>query len=171
MYSFPAWRRAPFIALLIIIFVIAYAPATTQGTATVRLSALISPSNISHLYISISSIQLHREGFLNWTTISQSFPVIDLLSPTSQSTPQTITSASVPSGRYDSMKIIFSNSTVLISGQIRPVAAPPALDANMTMLVAPNGNGDLLLIVAFDYATLFADTPSLSFILVSATTA
>src|SRR5205809_4799584 len=127
MYSFPAWRRAPFIALLIIIFVIAYAPATTQGTATVRLSALISPSNISHLYISISSIQLHREGFLNWTTISQSFPVIDLLSPTSQSTPQTITSASVPSGRYDSMKIMFSNSTVLISGQIRPVAAPPAL--------------------------------------------
>src|SRR5438094_67066 len=119
MYSFPAWRRAPFIALLIIIFVIAYAPATTQGTATVRLSALISPSNISHLYISVSSIQLHREGFLNWTTISQSFPVIDLLSPTSQSTPQTITSASVPSDRYDSMKIIYSNSTVLISGQIQ----------------------------------------------------
>ena len=59
----------------------------------------------------------------------------------------------------------------MISGQIQPVAAPPALDANMTMLVAPNGNGDLLLIVAFDYATLFADTPSLSFILVSTTTA
>ena len=69
------------------------------------------------------------------------------------------------------MKIIFSNSTVLISGQIQPVAASPALDADMTMLVAPNGNGDLLLIVAFDYATLFADTPSLSLILVSATTA
>src|SRR6266571_1729923 len=60
MYSFPAWRRAPFIALLIIIFVIAYAPATTQGTATVRLAALVSPSNVSHMYVSLSSIQVNR---------------------------------------------------------------------------------------------------------------
>jgi uncharacterized protein DUF4382 len=167
MYSFPVWRRAPFISLLIIIFVIAYAPATTLGTATIRFAAQSAPSSINHIYLGISSIQLHREGFLNWTTIPQPLPIIDLLSTTSQSTPQTITSASVHSGRYDAIKIFFTSSTISISGRNQTVAAPPELDANTTMLVAPNGIGDLLLIVAFDYAALYATTPSLSFILIS----
>ncbi len=171
MYSFPAWRRAPFIALLIIIFVIAYAPATAQGTATIRLAALTSPSNISHLYISISSIQLHQEGFLNWTTISQTFPTVDLVSPSTQSTPQTIISTPVHSGRYDSIKIFFTNSTVSIGGQNQAVAAPHSINTNTTLLVAPNGVGDLLLVVAFDYASLYETPPSLSFVLVSVSAA
>ncbi len=167
MYSFPAWRRAPFIALLIIIFVIAYAPATTQGTATVRLAALVSPSNVSHMYVSLSSIQVHREGFLNWTTISQTFPTVDLLSTATGSTPPTMISTSVHSGRYDSIKLFFTNSTVSVNGQNQAVAPPSPITANMTLLVAPNGIGDLLLVVAFDYASLYETPPSLSFVLIS----
>ncbi len=165
------WRRLPFIGLLIVIFVISYAPATTEGTATVRLADLSAPSIVSHIYIEVSSIEFHREGFpsTGWVTISQSFPVVDLLSPANQSVAHTISSASIHSGRYDSMRIFFTNSTVVISGVNPPevpVAAPPSLVVNATLLVSPNGIGDLLLVVAFDYASLLSTTPSLSFVLV-----
>src|SRR6266516_3371919 len=167
MYSFPAWRLAPLIGVSFRAFGMAHALATAQGSATIRLAALTSPSNIGHLNISISSIQLHQEGFLNWTTISQTFPTVDLVSPSTQSTPQTIISPPVPSCRYDSIKIFFTNSTVSIGGQNQAVAAPHSINTNTTLLVAPNGVGDLLLVVAFDYASLYETPPSLSFVLVS----
>jgi hypothetical protein len=169
MYSFPVSRRAPFIALLIITLVIAYAPATTRGTATVRLAALSTPSAVSDIFVRISSLELHQEGFPNstgWSTISQPFPLVDLLSRTNQSLSQTIGSATIHSGRYDTLKIFFTNSTVVISGTRIAVGAPSPLEVNATLLVSPNGVGDLLLVVAFDYAAIFATAPSLTFIVV-----
>jgi hypothetical protein len=153
-------------ALLIIIVVIAYAPATTQGTATVRLAALSAPSTVSHIYVEVSSIELHQEGFPNstgWTTFSQSFPVIDLLSRVNQSLSQTIGSATIHSGRYDNVRIFFTNSTLIINGVKTQVGAPTALEVSTTFLVSPSGTGDLLLVVAFDYAALFGTSPSLTF--------
>jgi len=169
MYSFPIWRRAPFIALLIVVVIISYAPATTQGTATVRLNALSSPSTVSHIFVEVSSMELHHQGLANstgWVTISQSFPVIDLLAITSQSSSQAIGSASIHSGRYDSLKIFFTNSTIVIDGVRTLVAAPSVLSLTVTLPVSPNGNGDLLLVVAFDYAAIFASPASLSFTLI-----
>jgi hypothetical protein len=169
MYSFPLWRRAPFIALLVIVMVIVYAPATAQGTATVRIAALSVPSIVGHIYIQVSSIELHSQGFPNstgWTRISNSFPIIDLLSPANQSLSQTIGSATVHSGRYDALRIFFTNSTLIVNGAKTPVGAPPSLDVNATMLVSPNGIGDLLLVVGFDYAEIIATSPSLIFILI-----
>jgi len=169
MYSFPVWRRAPFIAVLIIILVIAYAPATTQGTATLRLAALSAPGGISHIFVEVSNIVLHGEGVPNstgWTTLSQSFPVIDLLSRVNQTLSQTIGSATVHSGRYDAVRIFFTNATMVIDGARTSLAAPSPLDLNATMRVFPNGISDLLVVVAFDYATLFAATPTLTFTIV-----
>jgi hypothetical protein len=169
MYSFPLWRRAPFIALLVIVMVIAYAPSTTEGTATVRLAALSVPSIVGHIYVQVSSIELHSQGFPNstgWTTMSKSFPIIDLLSPANRSLSQTIGSVTVHSGRYDALTIIFTNSTLIVNGAKTSVAAPPSLNVNATMLVSPNGIGDILLVIGFDYAEIIANSPSLSFILI-----
>jgi Domain of unknown function (DUF4382) len=173
MYGFPVWRRLPFIGLLIVILVISYAPATTQGTTTIRLAALSPPSIITHIYISVSSIELHGAGLPDapgsWATISQSFPVVDLLSPANQSIAQTISSAMVHSGRYDAVKIFFTNSTLIISGTRTtetPINAPSPLNLNTTLLVSPNGTSDIFLFVAFDYTSLLSTTPTLSFILV-----
>lgn len=160
-----------FVAVLLVVIVIAFAPAVTQGIATVRLSAISAPSVVSHIFLGVSSIQLHRVGYLlsnnsSWTFITQSLPTIDILAPTSQILPQTLTSASVPSGRYDAIKIVFTNSTVILAGQTKGVAAPQPIQGNMTLPISPNGIGDVLLTVQFDYATLFAIDPSLSFTLV-----
>lgn len=169
MYSLSVWRRAPFIALLVVVVVIAYAPATTQGTATVRLAALSTPSIVSHIFVQVSNMELHSQGFPNstgWITISKSFPIIDLLSATNQSLSQTIGSATVHTGRYDALRIFFTNATLIVNGARTPVAAPPSLDVNATMLVPPNGIHDLLLVVAFDYAAIIATSPSLVFTLI-----
>ena len=175
MYPFPAWRRVIFVAVLLAVIVIAYAPAITQGTATVRFSALTSPSVISHILVGFSSIQLHRVGYLlsnnsSWTFIAQSITTIDLLHPPSSLLPQTVTSASIPSGRYDAFKIVFTNSTLIIAGQDKGLAAPHPLQGNMTLPISPNGIGDILLVVEFDYSTLFATQPSLSFTLLQVST-
>ena len=171
MYAYPIWRRAPFIALLIVIVVISYSPAITEGTSTIRLAAVFTPSLVNHVYVQAASVSLHRQGFLNdtgWTTLSQSFPVIDLLSSTGPSLASTVSTATIHSGRYDMVRIFFANSTIVIGGAKTPVAAPSPLELNLTILVAPNGISDLLLLVAFDYAAFFASTPSLSFVLVRA---
>jgi hypothetical protein len=171
MYSFPVWRRAPFIALLVIILVIAYAPATTQGTATLRLAALSAPSGISHIFVKVSNIELHGEGLPNstgWTTLPQSFPVVDLLSRVNQTLSQTIGSAIIHSGRYDAVRIFFTNATMVIDGARAPtpLAAPSPLNLITTVHVFPNGISDLLVVVAFDYTPLFAASPTLTFIIV-----
>lgn len=161
--------------MLVVIIVIAFAPAVTQGTATIRLSAITAPSVVSHIYVGVSSIQLHKVGYLfsnngSWTFITESISTIDLLAPGSQVLPQTVTSASVPSGRYDAVKVIFANSTLVLAGQNKGIAAPAPIQGNMTLPISPNGIGDILLVVQLDYSTLFAIQPSLAFTLVRVST-
>jgi hypothetical protein len=51
------------------------------------------------------------------------------------------------------------------------MSSPSMLSANVTLPVPPSGIGDILLVVAFDYSTLFSTPPSLSFVLVRVSTA
>lgn len=173
MYPFPVWRRAPFLALLVIILVIAYAPATTQSTATFRLAALSSPSALTHLYVRVSSLELHREAYPNntgWITLEGPFPAIDLLSQTNQSLSQTISSATIHSGRYDIESVFFTNATIVIGSTRTSVGAPPALRIISSIPLSPNGISDLLIIVSFDYSAIFSSSPSLTFVLVRVST-
>jgi hypothetical protein len=166
-YPYAAWRRILFVAVLVVIIVIAFAPATTQGTVLLRFSSLASPGVVSHIYVGFTQIALHQTGYLNssgWILIAQNFPHIDLLS--SQTIPPTVASAQIHSGRYDQVRLTFSNSTIMISGRSVPVPAPPMLSSNMTLPVPPSGIGDILLVVAFDYSALLSSPPSLSFVLI-----
>jgi hypothetical protein len=168
-YPYAAWRRLLFVAVLVVIIVIAFAPATTQGTVLLRFSSLTSSSVLSHIYVGFSQIALHQAGYSNssgWVLISQTFPHIDLLS--NQTIPPTVASAPIHSGRYDQIRLTFSNSTIVISGRPVPVAAPPMLRINMTLPVPPSRVGDILLVVAFDYSALLSSQPSLSFVLIRA---
>jgi len=172
-YPYAAWRRILFVAVLLVIIVIAFAPATTQGTLVLRFSSLSSPSVISHIYVGFTQIALHEVGYVNssicgtcgWITISQSFPTVDLIS--NPLIPPTVTSAPIHSGRYDEVRVTFSNSTVIIRGhQPIPIPAPPMIGSNVTLPIPPSGIGDILLVVAFDYSSLLSSPPSLSFVLI-----
>ncbi len=168
-YPYAAWRRILFVAVLVVIIVIAFAPATTQGTMLLRFSSVTSSSVVSHIYIGFAQIALHQTGYLNssgWVIISQT---IDLLS--SQTIPPTVSSAPIHSGRYDQIRLVFSNSTVVRAGLPLAMSSPSMLSANVTLPVPPSGIGDILLVVAFDYSTLFSTPPSLSFVLVRVSTA
>ncbi len=173
MYPFPLWRRAPFLALLIIVLVIAYTPATTHGTTTFRLATLSAPSAVSHIYLKVSSVELHGEGLPNstgWNTLSGSSPVIDLLSQTNQSLSQTISSGIIHSGRYDMERIFFTNATIVVGSTRTPISAPPSLQISSSLHISPNGIGDLLLVVTFDYSMIFVSSPSLTFVIVRTST-
>ena len=171
-YPYAAWRRILFVAVLVVIIVIAFAPATTQGTMLLRFSSVTSSSIVSHIYIGFTQIALHQVGYLNssgWVIISQRFPTIDLLS--SQAIPPTVSSAPIHSGRYDQIRLVFSNSTVVRAGLPLAMSSPSMLSVNVSLPVPPSGIRDLLLVVAFDYSTLFSTPPSLSFVLVRVLTA
>lgn len=173
MYPVPAWRRVLFVAILLIVIIIAFAPSTTQGTVTVRLYSLSVPSLVGHLYLGLARVQFHEAGLPNstgWLAISQGFPTFDLVSSNGQISPQTIVSSQIHSGRYDAMNFAFTNSTVIIAGRAIPLPAPPSLSANMTVPVPPNGIGDVLLVVSFDYSALFASQPSVSLTLTQVST-
>ena len=168
-YPYAPWRRILFVAILVVVMVVAFAPATTQGTVLLRFSSLTSSSVVNHIYVGFTQIALHQVGYLNssgWVIVSQNFPHLDLLS--NQTIPPTVTSAPIHSGRYDQIRLSFSNSTIVIAGRRVPVPAPPMLSSNMTLPVPPSGIGDILLVVAFDYSTLFSGQPSLSFVLIRA---
>ena len=170
-YPYAAWRRILFVAVLVVIIVIAFAPATVQGTMLLRFSSVTSSSVVSHIYIGFTKIALHQAGYLNssgWVIVSQGFPTVDLLS--SQTIPPTVSSAPIHSGRYDQIRLVFSNSTVVRAGLSLAMSAPSMLSVNVTLPVSPSGIGDILLVVAFDYSTLFATPPSLSFVLVRVST-
>ncbi|HZY95283.1 MAG TPA: DUF4382 domain-containing protein [Candidatus Bathyarchaeia archaeon] len=118
--------------------------------------------------MSFMKVDLHEAGFpstTGWVTITHSLSHVDLVS-SNQTTPQTVTSASVHSGRYDGIMITFSNSTLVIAGRPVPVSAPPVVKANFTLPVPPNNTGDVFLVLDFDYSSLFANPPSLSFTVV-----
>ncbi len=167
-YRFPRWQRLPFLAVLVVILVLSFAPSVTQGTINFRVYALIPQGVLSHVYTSFSSLELHVAGFPQETglvTISQSHfvPRFDLLPSAGKYVPGTILSTAIASGRYDSVRISFSNSTVvLVSGQKTPINSGPSLFANVTIAVPPNGNGDVLVVLSLDYLTLVSSTPSIS---------
>ncbi len=173
MYPLPAWRRILFVAILLIVIIIAFAPSTTQGTVTVRLYSLTTPGIVNHLYLGLAKVQFHEEGLLNstgWITIAQGFPNFDLVPTNGQIAPPTIMSSQIRSGRYDAMNFAFSNSTAIIAGRTVPLPPPATLSANMTVPIPPNGIGDVLLVVRFDYSALFASQPSVSLALIQVST-
>ena len=173
MYPVPAWRRVLFVAILLIVIVIAFAPSTTRGTVTVRLYSFSTPSLVGHVYLGLSRVQFHEIGLPNstgWVSISQAFPTFDLVSTNGQISPQTILSSQIHSGRYDAMIFTFTNSTMVIAGRAVPLPPPSSLLANMTVPVPPNGIGDVLLVVSFDYSALFASQPLVSLALTQVST-
>ncbi len=168
-YRFPYWRRLFFVAALLIILVLTLAPSVTMGNIHLRVYALIPRGAVTHFLASFSDIQLHTAGLpesSGWLKVGQGSvrPNVDLIPQSDQLVPGTILSASITSGRYDSIRMTFSNSTlVLDSGQKASVpAATPPLSANTIVSVPPNGNGDVLFILSLDYSLLISTSPSIS---------
>ncbi len=128
---------------------------------------------VTHLYVGFTNINLHEAGFLNgtgWVTITKGLSTIDLVSLPPQTVPQTVTSSLVHSGRYDGIAMTFSNSTVVMGGRSIPIAATSPIRANVTLPVPPNANGDVFLVMGFDYSSLFSTPPTLSLTIVQLST-
>ncbi len=121
---------------------------------------------VSHLFIHTAQIQLHTAGLDPSAGIIFLTPTIsrvDLVPALSKPIPTTVLSQTVTSGRYDSIKIVFSNSTVVLDGQKgTAISSGPTLFANVTIPVPPNGNGDILVVLSLDYSLLLLTTPALS---------
>ena len=165
-YPFPRWRRVPFIAALTIILVISLAPSVTRGTVNIRVYAVMPQGAVSHLYVHIAQIQLHTAGLdpsVGIVYLTQTSPRVDLVPGQSQPVPSKILSQAVTSGRYDSIKIVFANSTVILDGgKGKSISTGPTLSANVTIPVPPNGNGDVLVVLSLDYSLLFGTAPVVS---------
>jgi len=168
-YRLPYWRRLLFVAALLIILVLTLAPSVTKGNINLRVYALIPRGAVTHFFASFSDVQLHTAGLpesSGWLKVAQNSvgPNVDLIPQSDQLIPREILSASITSGRYDSIRMTFSNSTlVLDSGQkasVPPVTSP--LSANTIVSVPPNGNGDVLFILSLDYSLLISTSPSVS---------
>ncbi len=167
-YRFPAWRRVTFLALLIITLTLALAPSVTKGNINVRAYALLPQGVVKHLYTTFTGVQLHVAGLPEangWITINQNVnePKVDLVPQSNQLLPSQVLTTSTTSGRYDMIKMTFSNSTlILTNGAKTNIATGPLLTANATISIPPNGNGDVLFILSLDYAQLISANPTIT---------
>ena len=167
MYPYPGWRRVIFVAVLVVVLVIALAPSITQGTIKVHIYGLTTPGVIDHLYIKVMRLQFHTHGFgfgtgAGWVNITETTPTIDLIPTPTQFLPQIVASAQVTSGRYDAIRLFMTNSTALIGTTQVSLSNNPTLNANFTLPISPNGFGDILLLVSFDDSLILASPAALS---------
>ncbi len=156
-YYYPFWRRVIFLALLVLIVVVAIVPAVSTGTINVRIATISTPAALQHVYLKISQLELHTAGLpssIGWVSLTSGLPTIDLA--TQPGLPSTISTA-VQSGRYDAVRISISQAT-LVEGGITPrtvcTASCAPLNANVTVSVPPSGYGDVLLIVSPSFSGL-----------------
>ena len=154
-----------FVAVLVVVLVIALAPSVTQGTIKVHIYGLTAPGVIDHLYVKFTSLQFHTFGFefgKGWVNVSQTGPAIDLVPPPNKFLPEFVASAQITSGRYDAIRLFMANSTALVSGTRLAISNTPTLNANFTLPIPPNGFGDILLLVTFDDSLILASPATLS---------
>ncbi len=165
MYLYLGWRRVIFVAVLVVVLVIALAPSITQGTIKVHIYGLTTRGIIDHLYVKFSSLQFHTHGFgfgAGWVNVTQTLPTIDLIPIASQFLPQIVASAQITSGRYDAIRLFMTNSTALVGSTHVSLSNMPTLSANFTLPIPPNGFGDVLLLVSFDESLVLANPAALS---------
>jgi len=165
MYPYPGWRRVIFVAVLVVVLVIALAPSITQGTIKVHLYGLTNRGVVDHLYVKFSNLQLHTYGFgsnVGWVNVTETTPIIDLIPVTAQFLPQIVASAQITSGKYDAIKLFMTNSTALIGSTHVSLSNTPTLSANFALPITPNGFGDILLLVSFDESLVLANPAALS---------
>jgi len=165
MYPYPGWRRVIFVAVLVVVLVIALAPSITLCTIKVHIYGLATRGVIDHLYVKFANLQFHTYGFgssAGWVNVTETTPTIDLIPITSQFLPQIVASAQITSGRYDAIRLFMTNSTALVGSTHVPLSNTPTLSANFTLPVPPNGFGDVLLLVSFDESLVLANPAALS---------
>jgi hypothetical protein len=154
-----------FVAVLVVVLVIALAPSITQGTIKVHIYGLTNRGIIDHLYIKFSNLQFHTYGFessAGWVNVTETTPIIDLIPITAQFLPQIVASAQITSGRYDAIRLFMTNSTALVGITRVSLSNTPTLNANFTLPIPPNGFGDVLLLVSFDESLVLASPAALS---------
>ncbi len=159
-------------AVLIAILVVTIGPPVSQGTIRVRVAGIIPPGIVSHVYIRFSSVQLHVSGFAKGSgliTLTQLLPRIDLVQAQNQLTLDPLISATVSSGRYDTITLQADNATIVNSnGQSTPLTVGSTVNAVVTIPVLPNHSGDILVVLNADYVQLISSTPFISLSLVQA---
>jgi len=165
MYPYPGWRRVIFVAVIVVVLVIALAPSLTQGTIKVHIYGMTTQGVIDHLYVKFANLQFHTYGFgfgAGWVSVNETTPTIDLIPITSQFLPQIVASAQITSGRYDAIRLSMTNSTALVGITRVSLSNTPTLNANFTLPIPPNGFGDVLLLVSFDESLVLASPAALS---------
>lgn len=165
MYPYPGWRRVIFVAVLVAVLVLTLTPSITQGTIKIHIYGLTKPGAIDHLFVGFKSVQFHTFGLASnagWVGLNQSTSPIDLIEAPGQYLPRTLESTPITSGRYDAIRLLLTNSTALVGANSFSLANNPILNANITLPIAPNGFGDVLLVMSFDYSLILGSPPTLS---------
>lgn len=158
--------------MLIAILVVTIAPPVSQGTIRVRVTGIIPPGIISHVYVKFGSVKLHTSGFTKGAglvTLTQLLPRVDLVQAQHQPTLDPLISATISSGRYDTITLQADSATIVDSnGQSTLLTVGSTVNAAVTIPVPPNHSGDVLVVLNADYVQLISSTPFISLSLVQA---
>lgn len=165
MYPYPSWRRVLFVAVLVVVLVLALTPSITQGTVKIHIYGLAGTGFIDHLFVSFSSLQFHTFGYasnMGWVSLNQTTAPVDLIPAPGQYLPRLVEAAPITSGRYDAIRLFITSPTAQIGANRVSLSNSPILEANFTLPISPNGFGDVLLLLTFDYALVLQSPGTLS---------
>lgn len=165
-YSFPGWRRALFVAILAVILAFTLVSSVTQGTVHLHVAGSAPGGLVSHVFVKFSEVSLHTAGYprdSGWVTLTNLLPKLDLVPQPNDKVPQTLISSQVQSGRYDEIRLVAQNATIVVEGTSdRQVSVVSTVSANVTLGIPPNGSGDVLVLFSVDYSLVLADSPQVS---------
>ncbi len=104
-------------------------PANTSFTGDFRIKLVDAPGAFGQVNIVVRRISVHRASAgpsFGWTVISEDVGTYDLLQ-LRNGISATIVSATLPSGRYDKITVLFGPSNVVEDGFERTVEVPAAI--------------------------------------------
>ncbi len=106
-------------------------PTNTSFTGDFRIKLVDAPGAFDQVNIVVRRISVHRASAgpsFGWTVISEDVATYDLMQ-LRNGISATIVSATLPSGAYDGIKVLFGPSNVMEDGFERTVEVPAAIDA------------------------------------------
>jgi len=117
-----SWVIAVVVVVLAVAAVVGYLSLTYVKPASVYIYMSDKPTQVQHLYITVSSIMLHNEASGQWYTCSNSTISLDLAQLTSTS--QLVAKCNPPNGTYNLIFLGVSSVKAVVNGQTYDCTVP-----------------------------------------------
>lgn len=132
------------VSAVVLIFILVY-PAVSTGTVAVSISSA-KIQKADHVYVTVNSVWAHTTAGV-WKLVANNTEKIDLISLENSS--QLLGSGQIPTGAYDSVRIMVSNVTWVFNKTTTVIGiASPEIDGSVEFTVGASKETSVLIMLS-----------------------